>query len=108
MTIAQDSRASAAKRGYGKRWQAYRERYLRDNPLCIMHQRLGKTVAAEVVDHILPHKGDHKLFWNPANHQPLCKACHDSHKQRFEKSGTVQGCGLDGVPIDPGHHWQTR
>ena len=56
-------------------------------------------------DHIVPHKGDHKLFWDPKNHQALCKQCHDRHKQRLEKSGAVIGCDLDGVPIDPGHHW---
>ena len=100
-------RESAAKRGYGRRWQGYRERYLREHPLCVMCQARGEIVAASVVDHIEPHKGDHRLFWKPENHQALCKRCHDSHKQRFEKSGVVIGCGLDGVPIDSGHHWRT-
>ena len=95
----------AAKRGYNRRWQKYRERYLREHPLCVMHQQQGRAVAAEVVDHIIPHKGDHKLFWDPKNHQALCKQCHDRHKQRLEKSGAVIGCDLNGVPIDPGHHW---
>lgn len=101
-----DNRESAAKRGYGRRWQKYRERYLREHPLCVMHQQQGRAVVSEVVDHIVPHKGDHKLFWDPKNHQALCKQCHDRHKQRQEKSGAVIGCGLDGVPIDPGHHWR--
>jgi 5-methylcytosine-specific restriction protein A len=30
-----------------------------------------------VVDHIKPHKGDRGLFWELANHQALCKRCHD-------------------------------
>lgn len=34
-------------------------------------------VAATVVDHITPHKGDKALFWQRANWQPLCKRCHD-------------------------------
>ena len=29
------------------------------------------------VDHIVPHRGDHRLFWDEQNWQPLCKACHD-------------------------------
>lgn len=101
-----NKRESSARRGYNGRWQKYRERYLRENPLCVMHQEQGRTVAAEVVDHIVPHKGGHKLFWDPKNHQALCKQCHDRHKQRLEKSGAVIGCGLDGVPIDPSHHWR--
>ncbi|MGL6245691.1 HNH endonuclease [Pseudomonas sp.] len=98
-------RQSAARRGYNRRWQAYRERYLQEHPLCVMHQQLGRIVEATVVDHIVPHKGDHKLFWDPKNHQALCKTCHDSHKQRLERSGKVVGCSLDGIPVDPGHHW---
>jgi len=70
-----------------------------------MHQAQGYTVVADVVDHIVPHKGDHKLFWDPSNHQALCKQCHDGHKQRLEKTGAMSGCSLDGVPIDPDHHW---
>lgn len=32
---------------------------------------------AEVVDHIVPHKGDLSLFWSRSNWQSLCKRCHD-------------------------------
>lgn len=32
---------------------------------------------ATVVDHIRPFRGDWALFVDPANHQSLCKACHD-------------------------------
>ncbi len=32
---------------------------------------------ATVVDHIRPFRGDWALFIDPANHQSLCKACHD-------------------------------
>lgn len=101
-----NGRESAAKRGYGRRWQAYRERFLREHPLCAMHLEQGRTVPASVVDHKVPHKGDHKLFWDPKNHQALCKTCHDAHKQRLEKSGAIVGCNLDGIPTDPAHHWR--
>ena len=32
---------------------------------------------ATVVDHIVPHRGNWKLFVDPANHQSLCKRHHD-------------------------------
>lgn len=73
-----------------------------------MHLKLGRYVAATVVDHIVPHRGDMKLFWDRDNWQALCKACHDSHKQRLEKSGRVAGCDLAGLPSDPGHHWNAK
>jgi 5-methylcytosine-specific restriction protein A len=37
----------------------------------------GKVTPATVVDHIIPHKGNHELFWDAKNHQPLCKRHHD-------------------------------
>ena len=36
-----------------------------------------KYIKATVVDHITPHRGDKKLFWDEDNWQPLCKRCHD-------------------------------
>ena len=100
-----DQRESAAKRGYGSRWQKARATYLLSHPLCLEHERRGFVVVATVVDHIEPHRGDQTLFWNTDNWQSLCKQCHDSHKQRLEKSGTVVGCDIDGMPIDKRHHW---
>ena len=37
----------------------------------------GTLTPATVVDHIVPHRGDHALFWDKQNWQPLCKDCHD-------------------------------
>jgi hypothetical protein len=37
----------------------------------------GKLTPATVVDHIVPHRGDRRLFWDKTNWQPLCKRCHD-------------------------------
>ena len=28
------------------------------------------------LDHIIPHRGDRKLFWDRDNWQALCKSCH--------------------------------
>lgn len=90
---------------YGYKWQQARLKFLQENPLCAFHLRRGETVAASVVDHIVPHKNDLKLFWRRSNWQALCKHCHDSHKQRSERSGTVVGCNVSGIPIDVNHHW---
>jgi len=53
-----------------------------------------------VCDHIEPHRGNMVKFWN-GPFQSLCKQCHDSVKQAFEKSGKViKKIGLDGYPIE--------
>lgn len=100
-----DNRRTAAQRGYGYRWQKARKQFLQLNPFCADHQARGHDVVATVVDHIKPHKDDQALFWDETNWQALCKQCHDSHKQRLEKSGTVVGCSLEGLPLDRSHHW---
>jgi 5-methylcytosine-specific restriction protein A len=91
---------------YGYKWQQAREGYLRKHPLCAECERRGLVVAATVVDHIIPHRGDMVLFWDTNNWQSLCKTCHDSHKQRLEKTGKVAGCDATGLPLDPTHHWR--
>lgn len=75
---------TTAQRGYGNKWQQARKGYLRKHPLCRMCEAKGLIVAATVVDHIKPHRGDMKVFWNSSNWQPLCKLCHDSDKARAE------------------------
>lgn len=101
-----DDRKTAAQRGYGSRWQKARDGWLRKHPLCADHLKRGMAVTATVVDHVIPHKGDMVLFWDSDNWQSLCKQCHDSHKQRLEKSGIDTGCDVSGVPLDNNHHWR--
>jgi hypothetical protein len=92
---------------YGSAWRKAREGFLRNHPLCVMCAQVGRTVLASVVDHIRPHQGDRALFWDRDNWQPLCKPCHDRHKQRIDRGGRDPGCDQRGVPVDPGHHWNT-
>ena len=68
---------SAGSRGYGKAWQKARREYLNAHPLCVECQKEGRYVKATVVDHIIPHRGDQKLFWDRTNWQALCKKHHD-------------------------------
>jgi len=78
------SKQGSTARGYGYRWQQYRLRYLAKHPLCVMCEAAGRVEAATVVDHVVRHEGDERLFWDATNHQALCKRCHDGAKQREE------------------------
>lgn len=71
-------RGTAAKRGYTSKWQRYSRRFLKENRYCVNCLDNGRTIYAEEVDHIEPHKGDKQLFWASDNHQSLCKSCHSS------------------------------
>jgi 5-methylcytosine-specific restriction protein A len=77
-TRAQDQvRGSAHDRLYGSRWRRYSQHYLRLHPLCGTCQANERTTPSEVTDHVEPHRGDPARFWDPTNHQALCKRCHD-------------------------------
>lgn len=70
-------RGTAAQRGYDHRWRAARESFLSRNPLCVACLAEGRTEAATVVDHRVPHRGDPTLFWDKTNWDALCKPHHD-------------------------------
>ena len=53
------------------------EKNRKQHPLCAFCQAEGKIVPATVVDHIIPHRGDQRLFWDQTNWESLCKECHD-------------------------------
>ena len=71
-------RGGAAARGYDAKWREARALFLRQHPLCVECLKENKITPATVVDHIIPHRGDKKLFWDQDNWQPLCKDHHDS------------------------------
>ena len=74
------TRLSARERGYSSKWEKARSDYLKHHPTCAI---CGQP--ATVVDHIKPHKGDNKLFWDKTNWQSLCSHCHNSTKQSQER-----------------------
>lgn len=80
------STQTSAQRGYGYKWQQARAAFLLEHPLCDMCERAGRVVAANVVDHREPHRGDQTLFWRRSNWQSLCTSCHSGEKQRQEAS----------------------
>ena len=41
------------------------------------------------MDHLVPHKGDKKLFEQVGNHIPLCTICHNKVTARFDSRYVV-------------------
>lgn len=84
-----DVRDSSRARGYSHRWSKAAEHYRKLNPLCVHCLANGVTKKAECVDHIRPHEGSSVLFWDVANWQSLCNACHQvkTNSERAFTSG---------------------
>lgn len=78
-TKHEQSRGSATERGYSSRWRKARLLFLREHPLCECDEctTSGVIVAAEVVDHTIPHKGNYELFWDETNWRAMSKRHHD-------------------------------
>ena len=86
---------------YTKAWKRASKRYLEANPMCALCRR----ARALHTDHITPHEGDRRLFWNRNNWQGLCIPCHNAKTRRDETGKAMSGNSADGMPIDPTHHW---
>lgn len=80
--IYDDRRGSSHSRGYNARWRKARQVWLDKYPWCAYCLLRNRFEAANVVDHIIPHKGDMKLFWDQDNWQSLDKKCHDRKTMR--------------------------
>lgn len=81
------STKSSRERGYTWAWEKARKRFLQAHPLCCYCERDGRVTVATVVDHMEPHRGDQKLFWDETNWAPMCVAHHSGEKQREEARG---------------------
>ena len=68
-----------------KLWRGLRARRKAVEPLCRMCNEAGIVKAMEVVDHIVPHRGNRVLFFSFENTQSLCASCHNGAKQREER-----------------------
>lgn len=74
----QHTQAGARARAYGtlnssnKLFRRLRFAFLMRHPMCVACKR----EAATVLDHITPHRGISKLFWEQSNWQALCHRCH--------------------------------
>lgn len=69
------------------RWRLLRCKiFLRDLYTCRKCGLVEGNTALLVCDHIKPHRGDARLFWDENNLQTLCKSCHDKLKQAEEQA----------------------
>jgi 5-methylcytosine-specific restriction endonuclease McrA len=75
-----ERRPTARERGYDSKWDKARAEFLAEHPHCRV---CGEP--ATVVDHIVPHRGDPKLFWDRKNWQSLCAHHHNGAKQSQER-----------------------
>lgn len=82
--IYDQRRGNSTQRGYGYKWQKEREAWLSKNPLCVNCEQEGRINPASEVDHITPHRGNQKLFWDRKNWQSLCKTHHSEKTARGE------------------------
>lgn len=99
-------------------WRDLRATQLRQHPLCqcpLCREGAGAITPATVVDHIHPHRGDARLFYDPSNLQSLAKACHDRKtaredggfgNRRSPQNPIIGGCDAAGMPLDPHHPWK--
>lgn len=84
-------RPNSYRRGYTKQWYKLRDRFIRDNPLCIECRRAGAIKAAEHVDHIIPTQGvDDPNHFDEDNLQSLCASCHSRKTVEDTKAGTTR------------------
>lgn len=74
---------SSTSMGYDRKWRKARKSFLEQNPIC----SCGCGRFAEVVDHIVPHKGDPVLFWDRDNWQGLTVSCHNRKTAREDMGG---------------------
>ena len=88
------TRPSAHARGYTHAWSEARTLFLKQHPLCATCLAAGRVVPAQVVDHVVPHRGDQGLFWDERNWQPLCdwRSPHNCQgKKTSREANALQG-----------------
>ena len=91
---------SAASRGYGNKWTGAATEFKRLHPWCLGCMAVGVRKATDLVDHIVPHKGDMKLFWNRRNWQPACTWHHNAIKPMVEAKFECGEVGIEALRFD--------
>lgn len=68
-------------------WRTESAAFRAEHPLCcceLHHGRPGSP-PSQVVDHVIPHRGDRTLFYERSNWCAKAKACHDSKSMRLDR-----------------------
>lgn len=96
--LREEDRPSARKRGYDTRWDKASRGFRKKHPLCAECLRQWRLSPSEVVDHVVPHRGDWAKFWDSANWQPLCERCHNQKTRRESNLDAHQRYVVTGPP----------
>lgn len=88
---ADQRRGSAHSRGYDREWRDASAAHRAAYPLC-QYCEIGafgdvRVSAADLTDHLYPHKGDRRLFWRAELWVSSCTSCHSGPKQATEHRG---------------------
>jgi len=78
-----EHRGNSTERGYDAKWQKISRAFRKAQPNCA-ECGVVNEMRRMVVDHIVPHRGDRKIFWDPSNWQTLCQTCHNKKTARGE------------------------
>jgi 5-methylcytosine-specific restriction enzyme A len=97
-----DNRPNASGRGYGGSWKAAAAKFKHAHPYCLGCAALNRKVATEVVDHVVPHRGDQEVFWNKAMWQPACRWHHDVVKKKLEHLYLQGSIAAEALWLDSG------
>lgn len=89
-------------------WWKIRSKRLKEEPfcrVCAKQKRFDPSYQIDtsqrlIVDHVRPHKGDQRLFFDYNNTQVLCAHHHNSMKQEMERGKRVVAIGADGWPLE--------
>jgi len=88
----------------GAAWGRLRALVISEQPLCAQCQREGRIEHGNEVDHIDNDASNNER----CNLENLCHACHSLKTQRDQHGSTMKGCDVDGMPLDPHHHWNKK
>jgi hypothetical protein len=81
-----------AKNLYGRAWQTAARQHRIANPYCAWCGEqvwLGDSERQPPIDHIVPHHGDMRLFWDQSNWQTLCEDCHGQKTRSEAITGVI-------------------
>lgn len=80
------SRPPASQRGYDAEWQKLRAQHLAKQAYCQCQQckRSLSPAKADMVDHIVPHRGDDRLRLDPNNLQSMLRSHHSRKTAKYD------------------------